>query len=171
MSLKSLISFNSMAFAGLLMMFSSTPGMAGPVPDDHAALTGLKTAKVVFDIKQGNPKKLLLRLNLVDETAKGLRAQGVEPQFVLSFRGPATFFVSNDHSRIKLEDVKIADKIAAKIKELGGRSGMALEQCAVATRLLKVDNKTINPAVTVVGNGYISLIGYQNKGYAYVPMD
>lgn len=155
----------------LLMLLAASPSFAEATPDDRAALQNLKDGRAVFDITLDDPKKLLLRLKLIEETADMLRKEGVKPDFVLAFRGPATLYVSSDRSRIKLEDQKIADQIADKIKEMSGQPGVRLEQCAVAARVLKVDTKTINPAVTVVGNSWISLIGYQNRGYAFVPVD
>ena len=43
--------------------------------------------------------------------------------------------------------------------------GVRQEICAVATRVLGIDNKTILPGLTLVGDGFISLIGYQAQGY------
>jgi len=40
--------------------------------------------------------------------------------------------------------------------------------CAVAIRIFKVDKATLIPDLVLVGNSLISLIGYQNQGYALV---
>lgn len=156
---------------GIALTGVSMLSVADPSPSDQAALAGAKTGKAIFDITVGEPKKLLGRLDLIGETADQLIKAGVTPQFVLAFRGPATFYVSTDRSRIAQEDDEIADKIAAKIKELSSKSGVHLEQCAVATSKLHVDNATILPEITVVGNSWISIIGYQNQGYSYLPVD
>jgi len=139
-------------------------------PTDTEALKGLTSARAVFDITTADPKKLNFYLNLIDDTAKSMKAQGVGTDFVLAFRGPATFYTSMDRKRIKMEDITTADKISAKLESLSKTPGMQLNQCAVAAKALKVDTKTINPAVKVVGNSWISLIAYQNKGYAIVPV-
>jgi intracellular sulfur oxidation DsrE/DsrF family protein len=139
-------------------------------PMDADALKGLTSAKAVFDITTAEPKKLNFYLNLIENTAKSMEAQGVKSDFVLSFRGPATFYTSMDRKRIKMEDITMADKISVKLQSLSKTPGIQLNQCAVAAKALKVDTKTINPAVKVVGNSWISLIGYQNKGYALVPV-
>jgi hypothetical protein len=154
------------ALTGMSMM-----SVAESSPSDQAALAGAKSVKAIFDITVGEPKKLLGRLDLIGETADQLVKQGVTPKFVLAFRGPATFYVSTDRSHISPEDNEIADKIAAKIKELSAKSGVRLEQCSVATSKLKVDNATILPEITVVGNSWISIIGYQNQGYSFLPVD
>jgi intracellular sulfur oxidation DsrE/DsrF family protein len=35
-------------------------------------------------------------------------------------------------------------------------------------RTQKVDKAQVNPDVTVVENGWITLVGYQAEGYAYI---
>jgi intracellular sulfur oxidation DsrE/DsrF family protein len=48
--------------------------------------------------------------------------------------------------------------------------GIRQEVCAVATRVFGIDNKTILSGMTLVGDGFISLIGYQAQGYHLVPV-
>lgn len=156
---------------GLLMAALALQASAQGKPDDHAALSGLSAAKVVFDITQGDPKRLLGRLELIEETAQTMAAQGVKPEFVMAFRGPASFYASNDINRIEPDKREIAGKIAAKIKQMSGQNGLQFEQCSVATRVLKIDNSTIYTEIKVVGNSWVSLAGYQNRGYAYIPID
>lgn len=43
-----------------------------------------------------------------------------------------------------------------------------MEVCGAATKHFGVDNASIPEEMTVVGNGFISLIGWQTQGY--VPM-
>jgi hypothetical protein len=153
----------------LFGMLAVNPVMAAE-PENTESLAGLKNVNAVFDITTANPKKLLFYLNLIGNTAETINANGISTKFVLAFRGPATFYVSNDRSKIKLEEYETAEKISAKLKELSGKPNVRLEQCAVAARALKVDTKTMNKSVHVIGNSWISLIGYQNKGYALVPL-
>lgn len=148
----------------------SSQVLAAP-PNDHEALAGLKEVKVIFDITTGDPKKLLSRLGLIEETRDGMIKQGVKPHFVLAFRGLASIFVQRDQSRIKLEDLDIAKQIADKVKAMSQEQGVKLEQCAVAQRYLKLKNEDTLPEIEVIGNSFISLAAYQNKGYAYIPID
>lgn len=55
------------------------------------------------------------------------------------------------------------------IQELA-KQGVRFEACAIATRLFHVDNASMISDVKVVGNTFISLIGYQAKGYAVIPI-
>ena len=54
----------------------------------------------------------------------------------------------------------------AKLASLGVRQ----EICAVATRVFGIENNTIVPGMQLVGDGFISLIGYQAQGYHLVPV-
>lgn len=162
--------FTSIILLMVLSISSSLCVAADMSPNDKEALKGLKSAKAVFDITTANPKKLNFYLKLIGETAKSMKAQGVKPKFVLAFRGPATKYVSTDRSKVKLENLEVAEQITTKIHQLAKIDDMELVQCAVAAKALKVDTKTIDPAVTVIGNSWIALIAYQNKGYAIVPV-
>ena len=37
-------------------------------------------------------------------------------------------------------------------------------------RMQKVDRAQVNPDLTVVENGWITLVAYQSKGYAYIAL-
>lgn len=140
-------------------------------PNDASSLNGLKNSKVVFDITQGNPQKLLGRLKLIEKTADMMIAEGVKPDFVLAFRGPASFYASRDREIIPLDSHDVADQIAAQISKMDTNKGLKFEQCSIATGFLKIKNESIYPQIQVVGNSWISLAGYQNQGYAYIPVD
>ena len=137
--------------------------------DDHAALSGLKDVKVAFDIKDGDGKALLSRLDVIDETRQSLIQQGVTPHFILAFRGGATKLVQTDQDKIKPEDRAMAAKIAVRIKEMSSAPGVdGLEQCAVAAREQGIKTELVLPEIRVVGNAFVSLMAYQAKGYAYI---
>lgn len=137
--------------------------------DDKAALAGLKEVKVAFDIKEGDAKGLLNRLDIIDETRQSLIRQGVAPHFILAFRGPATKLVQTDETKIKPQDRPMAAKIAQKIRQMSHSDGVdGLEQCAVAVREQGTKVDKVLPQIHVVGNGFISLMAYESKGYAYI---
>lgn len=138
-------------------------------PDDKAALQGLREGKIVFDITEGNGKKLLAKLNVIDETRQSLMQQGITPHIVLTFRSGATRLVQTDPEKIAPEDREYAAKVADKLQALSKAPGIeSLEQCSVAVRLSKVLPEQVLPEVKVVGNGWISLMAYQARGYAYI---
>src|SRR5215213_8376441 len=77
--------------------------------------------------------------------------------------------VQTDPSQIAAEDRVTASTIAGKIRALKGAEGVAsIEQCAVAVRLAGTKQENVLPEIKVVGNGWISLMAYQAKGYGYI---
>lgn len=157
--------------SALCMLFTAAmlnTGIAGAA-DDHLALQGLSDGRIAFDIKEGDGKALLSRLDTIDETRQSLIQQGVTPHFIIAFRGPATRLVQTDQDKIKPEDRELAAKVAAKIKELSTVRGVdGFEQCSLAARQQGTSIDKVLPQVRVVGNGFISLMAYQAKGYAYI---
>jgi intracellular sulfur oxidation DsrE/DsrF family protein len=142
---------------------------AGAWAADDNPMAGLKEAKVAFDITAGEPGRMLLILDTIDETREGFTRQGITPRFVLAFRGPASLLTQTDLSRFKPEDRETAAKVAGKLKQLRGTAGIErMDQCAIAMRGQKVDKAQVSPDVTIVANGWTTLVGYQAKGYAYI---
>jgi len=137
--------------------------------DDRAALQGLKEAKVAYDIKEGDPKALMSRLDAIEETRVSLIAQGVKPHFILAFRGPATKLLQTDTELMKPEHRAEAAKVAEKVKLMSAADGVdGFEQCALAVKTQGIKAEKVLPQIRVVGNGFISLMAYQAKGYAYI---
>jgi intracellular sulfur oxidation DsrE/DsrF family protein len=160
--------FRSLLFSFCAMALLMHTGVA-KAADDRVALSGLSEAKIAFDLKDGEARALLARLDIIEETRQSLIQQGVTPHFILAFRGPATRLVQTDQEKIKPEDRELAVKVAAKIKELSAARGVdGFEQCSVAARTQGTSTDKVLPQIRVVGNGFISLMAYQAKGYAYI---
>ena len=156
------------AAAALMITIAITPARA-ETAQDKAALSGLDEVKVAFDLQNGNSATLLKQLEVIEETRQSLIKQGVKPDLVITFRGPATKLVQTDQSQISAEDRENAAKIAEKINALHAAEGVAgIEQCGVAVRLAGTKPENVLPGVKVVGNGWISLMAYQAKGYGYI---
>jgi intracellular sulfur oxidation DsrE/DsrF family protein len=77
-------------------------------------------------------------------------------------------FISTSREGIAPEDHKTLDAIAGTISKMA-KDGIKLEICLVAARIFKVDPATILPEIKQEENGWISLIGYQAKGYSLIP--
>lgn len=159
--------FRALRLPGAALLLALSCG--AQAADDAAALTGLKQVKVAFDIKEGNGRALLSKLNIIDETRESLIKQGVSPHFILAFRGPATLLVQTDPREIEPRDRPMAQKIAQKIQQMASAQGVdGFEQCAVAVREQGTRAEKVLPQVRVVGNAFISLMAYQTRGYAYI---
>ncbi|MGB5985311.1 MAG: hypothetical protein WBG37_08395 [Desulfobacterales bacterium] len=160
-----------MKTAALLIAIFLIPQMtlAGQFTDADA-LKGLKTVKVVCDVNVGDPKLLLRRLELIDDTYTQLMDAGIQTTFIVAFRGPASKYVTRGIGYVSPEHQAIKKEIQGWIGQFHD-SGFKLEQCAIVARGQKVSYDDVLPQITVVQNSYISIIAYQNKGYALLSMD
>jgi intracellular sulfur oxidation DsrE/DsrF family protein len=99
-----------------------------------------------------------------------MKAQGVEPDFVLVFIGPSVKYLSTSPAAdVEKTAGGVLMEIESNVEALAAL-GIRQEICAVATRVFGIDNKAIFPDLTLVGDGFISLIGYQSQGYHLVPV-
>jgi intracellular sulfur oxidation DsrE/DsrF family protein len=137
---------------------------------DSASLSGIKEAKGVFHINLTSPKKIALYLKVIKGTHQRLVTQGVKPDMILVFIGQTVKYLSTTpDDELALEFESELSSIAQTVKELHAL-GIRMEVCAVATDVFGVDNETILPEMKVVGDGFISLIGWQTQGYNLVPV-
>jgi intracellular sulfur oxidation DsrE/DsrF family protein len=153
----------------LAMLALAVIPMAAAAIDDADALQGVTAGKAVFDVTIGDPAKLALYLSIIEETHEGLVKQGVKPDLVVAFRGPAILLVSKNRGKVPKNQQAKYDEVALLIKDLKDL-GVKLEACSVAARMRKVSTASIYPEIKVVGNTFISLTGYQSRGYAYIPI-
>ncbi|MGE4281077.1 MAG: hypothetical protein AB7G62_15920 [Magnetospirillum sp.] len=154
-----------------LVALAAAPVHAADKPSDAAALKGVKTGKVVWDVSMANPETLALFLSVVRETYDDLARQNVKPDMVLAIHGVPVKFVRANRDDLPLETSTAVDKINDVLDDLAKRPGVRIEVCSIANRLFGVDNASIKPNYHVVGNTWVSLIGYQAQGYAVVPIN
>ena len=90
-----MIKTNFRLLSALLLLFVTLPASAGDQAiNDRAALAELKTGKGVFLIDIGDAKKLNFYLEVIQGTHKGMRSQGVEPDYVLVYIGPSVKYLT-----------------------------------------------------------------------------
>lgn len=143
---------------------------SGAALNHGGALSGVMTANVYFDVNIGDPAKLRTRLQLIETTYTQLVAAGFSPRVVIGIRGMASNYFTKGADYVLEADLPLKKEIAAKIEKLR-TMGFAVEQCRIAAELQQIKVADFLPLVQVVDNGYVSMIGYQAQGYAYVPMD
>ena len=125
--------------------------------------------KIAFDVTDGNPQALLTKLTVIELTRKQLIEKGVTPRMVIAFRGDASYYTQTNLSMVKEADRADALAIAAKLRELRKANGVeALEQCNVPLASRKLKPADVMQEVKLVPNGWIALVGYQEKGYSYI---
>ncbi len=156
---------SALMIAGFLVMARAQAA----APKDTDALHGLKAAKAVFMIAVNNPQRVAGVLSVVKKTETGMRAQGVRPTIVVVFVGPDVAFLTKDRRGISYMDERAVAGVQKAIKKLKGM-GIKLQACGVALKGMNIADDDVIPDVHVVGNGYISAIGYQAKGYSLVPV-
>ncbi len=157
--------------AAILLTTLAMPAVAADKPSDAAALKGVTTGKVVWDISMANPEMLALFLTVVRETYDDLKRQNVTPDMVLAIHGVPVKYVTRSHDQLPFEAQVPVEKMNAVLEDLARRPGVRIEVCSIANRLMGVDNAAVRASYTVVGNTWVSLIGYQAQGYAVVPIN
>jgi intracellular sulfur oxidation DsrE/DsrF family protein len=154
--------FSAVVFAG--------GGAGTEARAESNALAGVRVANVYFDVNIGEPDKLLKRLELIETTYGHLVAAGFSPQVVVGIRGKASNFFTRDSGYVLDADLPVKKQLAARVEQFRAM-GFAIEQCRVAAGMQEIDVVDFLPQLQVVDNGYVSMIGYQAQGYAFVPMD
>ena len=154
----------------LLMLTFTHASSSTPVINDAASLADLKVGKGVFLIDIGDAKKLNFYLQVIQGSVKGMQAQGVNPDFVLVYIGPSVKYLSTSPSTETEQSTGgLLLDIESNVEALAAL-GVRQEVCAVATGVFGIDNNSIYPDMKLVGDGFISLIGYQAQGYHLVPV-
>lgn len=155
----------------MLLASPMLPAQAATAPiSDAAALQGVKDGKGVFLIDFSDAKKTAFYLEIIKGTHAGLTRQGVKPSFVIVYIGPTVrFLTTTPDGELELEQGDALKAIADRVKELD-QLGVRQEICAIATKVFKVPNETVLPGLTLVGDGFISLIGWQTQGYKLIPL-
>ncbi|MGB3225016.1 MAG: hypothetical protein WBB23_19615 [Desulforhopalus sp.] len=138
--------------------------------NNDKALQGVQKAKAYFDVTIGDPKALLIRLDLIEKTYHQLVAAGVRPDMVIGVRGKASAFFTKGNGYVIDSDLPTKERIATMVKKLTGMK-IGIEQCRIAAGFEDIDVPDFLPEMELVVNGYVSMIGYHAQGYAFVPMD
>lgn len=159
-----LMRFTSVFTFALLMSLSASNAFAQE--REYAAMEGVNNVQTVFDFRVGDGKVALAHLDLIHSMLKdpSMTQGGVPPEMVVVFIGPSVNLVSTDEGGATAE---AKDAIARKISEMDA-DGARFEICMTTAHALEVSADSILPEIVQVGNGWISLVGYQHKGYAMI---
>lgn len=140
------------------------------VYNNDKALKGLTESRTYFDVTIGEPKPLLIRLQLIEKTFNQLVAAGVTPTFVIGIRGKASNFFTKGTDYVLDIDLPEKEQIAALVNKFKTLK-IGVEQCYIAAGFQEIDVADFLPQVELVANGYVSMIGYHSQGFGFVPMD
>jgi len=137
--------------------------------NDTAALKGLHTAKAVFLVNQHNPSAVDHLVKVIGLTRKQLMQQHVKPHFIVVFIGPDVAYLTQDRRGIPYTEERDVANIQKEIVKLNAL-GVQFQACGVALHGMDVKPNSLIPEVHPVESGFISVIAYQEKGYALVPV-
>jgi len=158
-----------MPLLSLFVAMSLLCAIPGVSAEQYQSLKGVESAKVVFDERESNPQTAVVHLKLLHQTFKDLKAMNNNPVFVVIFSGPSVKLISKNKEGFSPEDQKSLDEVANTLSEMS-KDGITLEMCLVAAKVFNVDPASVLPEIKRVGNGWISMIGYQAQGYSLVPV-
>lgn len=158
--------FFAIGVISMFLVLQVSPVLAGGYEN---ALKDVKGIKVLFNVSLGNPAFNNIVLWAVrnvyqDET---VRALPEKPKVAVVFHGPVVKLLSSDRSGFEAKDIAEIDKFQAALREMK-KDGVKLEVCLYAARVMEVNPDTIMPEIDKVGNGFISIAGYEAQGYSMI---
>ena len=153
----------------IVFLWSSPVFAAGSGFDNSSALEGLTEVQVYFDVTQGKADVLLARMDLIERTLKQLEQDSIAVTAVIGFRAGASHYITAGKDYVLDEEIATKLKIGAWVQQFS-QSGITVEQCSIAAAQQGITAADFLPEVTVVQNGFVSLIGYQAKGFAVIPI-
>jgi len=161
---------NTSIILTIFLVFFIVPQVASSQQQDTTgALDNLSGLKAYFDIKADSAAKIEKRLVWINDMYEQMSQKGIKASFIIGFRSQASFFVIRQDEDIDEEDIPAKRKIEKWLKHFAVL-GIPIEQCGLSAELYDIEPQDFLPEITVIKNGYMSMIKYQNKGYAFVPM-
>lgn len=133
------------------------------------SLKGVSNYDAVFEVTQGNPKIANIVFWAVKNSyeVSEVKSLAKAANIAVVFHGPAVKLLSTDRSLFTEAEWAEVEKFQKTLKQMKN-DGVKLEICLYAAKVMGVDKATIIPAIDHVGNGFVSVIGYQMQGYAVV---
>ena len=148
----------------LLTLFSQP--IASFALDDKLAFSGLTSTRAIYDVRSNDEKKLQFIFKVIRDTYDGANQQGVKQTTIVSMRGPTVRLLVRERQGDKI----LQQETVGLINELTERD-IRLEACGYALNLFGVEPEDLYAGIHAVGNSLNSVVGYQTKGYALVPMN
>ncbi|WP_024326346.1 DsrE family protein [Thioalkalivibrio sp. AKL19] len=138
--------------------------------DNREATQGIETMRAVYDMRKSDPNVMLAYLRGIATNHENLLKEGVEPDLRMVFIAEAVKFITTDpEPEIAIDHGDTLEEIAKAVDRLD-ELGVKMEVCAAATRAYGVDNDQVLEPIQPVRSGFIAVMGYQNQGYALVPV-
>lgn len=146
------------------------PTVAAENLHNRAAIDGLEKIKAVYDVRKSNPNALDMYLKAIITNVENLEKESVQAELVMVFISHSVKFINTAPALETEADYGDALASIAQSVETLQELGVRMEACNGATRAFNIDNDTLLSGIEPVRSGFISLMGYQNNGYALVPV-
>lgn len=163
---KSYQRISCLLFTAALFALITTPALSAGYDN---ALKDVKSYNAVFEVTQENPKVA----NIVFWAVKNayevaeVKALGKAPGIAVVFHGPAVRMLSSDRTPFDAAEWSEVEKFQETLRQMK-KDGVKLEVCLYAVEVMGADKTKIMPEIDQVGNGFVSVIGYQMQNYAVV---
>lgn len=157
----------ALIMAASLLFTVPLTAMAEPQDNEHA-LAGVENGDVLWDITLSEPRMLTGQMQVIRETYHDLKENGITPKMVLAFHGQNVHFLTDDLETVPLEQIDQVEAFNENLDKLMELDGVRVEVCAIATRFFGADRDAIRDGLHVVGNTYVSNIGYDKQGYTII---
>ncbi len=133
------------------------------------ALKGVTSYDAVFEVTQASPKVANIVFWAVKNAYEVAEVKGLAkaPNIAIVFHGPAVKLISSNKAPFNEAEWAEVQKFQETLRQMK-KDGVKLEICLYAAKVMGVDKATIIPEIDHVGNGFVSVIGYQMQGYAVV---
>ncbi|MDR9498308.1 MAG: DsrE family protein [Hydrogenovibrio sp.] len=149
-------------------LLSISPVTQAQSLNNAQALSGVDHVKAIYDVRKSHPKPLLGYLKAIETNVTNLKKEGVTFDLQMIFISKAvTFITTEPEETLAMEHDETLEQIAKQIARLQSL-GVKMEACGGATAYFNVDNDTLLPGIEPVRSGFISLMGWQAKGYGLV---
>ena len=127
--------------------------------------------RAVFDCSASDPRYILSRMVLVEKTAAMLEARGDKALFAVTIHGGCIVAAASDYEiRVPDDEVVYIKKTQEILARLAKEKKVDVVACAIALEGFGIDREDVVPFMRISENSYIDTIGYQNRGYALMPL-
>ena len=153
-------------FAAAFVTLMSAPALAEGYGN---ALKDVNSYDAVFEVTQGSPKVANIIFWAVKNAYETSEVKDLSKasNIAIVFHGPAVKMLSSDKTLFNGAEWAEVETFQKTLRQMK-KDGVKLEICLYAAKVMGVNKDTILPEIDRVGNGFVSVIGYQMQGYAVV---
>jgi len=126
--------------------------------------------KAVFDCASSDARYIAGQLALVEKTKRMIEAQGDEALFAVTLHGGCIVAAAKDYGALVPDDEVVYIQKAQESLARLAKAKVEVVACAIAMNAFGIGRKAAVPFMRISENGYIDVIGYQNRGYALMPL-